>query len=379
MTDGTLSRALDAVLEEAHAAKKIVGGVVMVARDGERVYERAFGEADREAGKPVRPDTIFRFASLTKPLMAVLTLALIERGVLSLEDPVTKFLPDFTPKLGDGSAPTITIKHLLTHTAGLMYRFFEPGDGPYTKADVSDGMDLPGRTFEDNLARIASAPLVFPPGAAWAYSVAYDVLGAAIEKATGKPLAQVMAETVTGPLGMADTGFVVPAATRERLATAYGDGEPEPVRMGAHHTVPFAVGAISYAPDRMFNPASFPSGGAGMSGTAGDFLGFLEAIRKGGAPVLSAASVEGLANPAISAPILMPGASFSLGWSIVTDPAAGMTPQSKGAWSWGGVYGNNWFVDPAKALSVAVLTNTAIAGMSGPFPNAIRDAIYLAL
>src|SRR5579871_3003849 len=105
MTDETLNRALDAVLEEAHAARKIVGGVVLVARDGERIYERAFGEADREAGRPTRLDTIFRFASLTKPLMAVLTLALIEKGVLALEDPVTKFLPDFAPKLGDGSTP----------------------------------------------------------------------------------------------------------------------------------------------------------------------------------------------------------------------------------------------------------------------------------
>src|SRR5579863_10169675 len=237
MTDGAMTKALDTVLDEALAAKKIVGGVVMIARDGERGYARAFGLADREGGRPVALDTIFRFASLTKPLMAVLALSLVERGVMALSDPVTKFLPDFRPKLANGEAPVITIRHLLTHTSGLRYRFFEPAGGAYEQADISDGMDIPGRTFEDNLARIASVPLAFPPGAAWAYSVAYDVLGAAIERATGKPLADVMLQGVTGPLGMDDTSFVVEAP--DRLATAYRDGSPEPVKMGPHHLVPF--------------------------------------------------------------------------------------------------------------------------------------------
>ena len=377
MTDGPMTKALDAVLDEALAAKKIVGGVVMIARDGERAYARAFGLADREAGRPVALDTIFRFASLTKPLMAVLTLSLVERGVMALGDPVTKFLPDFRPKLANGEAPVITIRHLLTHTSGLRYRFFEPAGGAYEQADISDGMDIPGRTFEDNLARIASVPLAFPPGAAWAYSVAYDVLGAAIERATGKPLADVMLQGVTGPLGMDDTSFVVEAP--DRLATAYGDGSPEPVKMGAHHLVPFGPGNLSYAPDRMFNPASFPSGGGGMSGTAPDFLTFLEAIRRGGAPVIGKSSVDALSTDAIgNMMVLGPGATFSLGWSIVTDAALG-APQSVGTWRWGGVYGNSWFVDPSRALSVVIVTNTAIAGMTGPFPDAVRDAIYLAL
>ena len=377
MTDGPMTKALDAVLDEALAAKKIVGGVVMVAKDGQTAYARPFGMADREAGRPVERDTIFRFASLTKPLMAVLTLGLIERGVMGLSDPVTKFLPDFRPKLENGEAPVITVRHLLTHTSGLRYRFFEPAGGSYEKADISDGMDIPGRTFADNLARIASVPLAFPPGAAWAYSVAYDVLGAAIETATGKPLPDVMREGVTGPLGLGDTSFVVQA--RDRLSVAYADGSPEPVKMGAHHLVPFGPGNLSYAPDRMFNPASFPSGGGGMSGTAPNFLAFLEAIRQGGAPVIGKSSVDALSKDAIGNMMVMgPGATFSLGWSIVTDAALG-APQSLGTWRWGGVYGNSWFVDPARALSVVVITNTAIAGMTGPFPDAVRDAIYLAL
>jgi CubicO group peptidase (beta-lactamase class C family) len=350
----------------------------MVQHGGRPVYAHAAGFADREAKTPAKLDTIFRWASLTKPMMATLTMALIDKGVIALDDPVTKFLPDFQPKLASGEAPVITIRHLLTHTSGLAYRFFQPEGGPYHAADISDGMDIPGRTMADNLKRIASVPLFFPPGAAWAYSVAYDVLGAVLEKATGKALPALMAEVITGPLGMVDTAFVV--ADRARLATAYGDGEPEPVRMGTHHLVPFGPGQLSYAPDRMFNPDSFPSGGGGMSGTAGDFMKLLEAVRGGGAPVISAAGVERLSSVATGdLAIMMPGAGFSLGWSILTDPAAAGGPQSKGTWRWGGVYGNSWFVDPAKELSVVVLTNTAIAGMTGPFPDVIRDAVYVSL
>ena len=157
-------------------------------------------------------------------------MALVERGVISLDDPVTRFLPDFRPKLATGETPVITVRQLMTHTAGLMYRFFEPGAGPYTEANVSDGMDQPGVSMEENLRRIASVPLAYPPGAAWIYSVSMDVLGACIAAAAGKPLPDLVRELITGPLGMVDTGFVV--TDRDRLATAYGDGAPEPVQHG---------------------------------------------------------------------------------------------------------------------------------------------------
>jgi CubicO group peptidase (beta-lactamase class C family) len=150
--------------------------------------------------------------------------------------------------------------------------------------------------------------------------------------------------------------------------------------MGEHHLVAFGPGNISFAPDRMFDPGSFPSAGAGMSGTAGDFMRFLEAMRTGGAPVLARSTVELMRTNAIGdIPIMLPGRGFGLGWAVLKDPAAGATPQSVGTWTWGGVYGNAWFVDPAKDLSVVIITNTAIAGMTGTFPDAIRDAVYGAI
>ena len=177
---------------------------------------------------------------------------------------------------------------------------------------------------------------------------------------------------------MSDSNFTTSA--RDRLAAAYSNSDPAPVRMGPHHLTPFEEGAISFAPDRMFDTGSYPSGGAGMSGTAGDFMRLLEALRKGGAPVISKATVALLSEVRPEDfEVFIPGWKWRLGWSVLVDPAKTHTPQSPGTWLWGGVYGNSWFVDPARELSVVLTTNTAPAGMVGPIPDGIRDAIYNAL
>ncbi|MGK9231509.1 beta-lactamase family protein [Inquilinus limosus] len=379
--DPALSPRIDAAIDKALADKRIVGTVVLIARDGRLVYRRAAGLADREAGRPVREDTVFLYASLTKPIVTAAALRLVEEGRIALADPVTRYLPDFRPKLADGSEPVITIRHLLTHTAGLIYGFTEPADGPYHRAGVSDGLDAPGRSFAENLRRIASAPLAFAPGSAWAYSVALDVLGAALEQAAGESLPDLVRRRVTDPLGMRGTGFAPP--DRARLAAAYADAAPEPVRMGESYVIPAPrpfVG-LSYAPGRIFDPASYPSGGAGMAGTAGDFLVFLEALRRGGAPILEAETMQAMATsqiPGLSMPDT-PGTTFGYGFAIVTDPAAAGVPMTAGTWRWGGVYGHSWFVDPARRLAVVGLTNTALEGMNGPFVADLRQAIYAGL
>jgi CubicO group peptidase (beta-lactamase class C family) len=379
--DPALSRGIDAAIDRALAEKRIVGTVVLVAQDGRLVYRRAAGLADREAGRPVREDTVFLYASLTKPMVTAAALRLVEEGRIALADPVTKYLPDFRPKLADGSEPVITIHHLLTHTAGLIYGFAEPADGPYHRAGVSDGLGAPGRSFAENLRRIASAPLAFAPGSAWAYSLALDVLGAVLEQAAGESLGDLVRSRIAGPLGLADTGFGPP--DRSRLATAYADGSPEPVRMGDRYAIPAPqpFAGLSFAPGRIFDPASYPSGGAGMAGTAGDFLMFLEALRRGGAPILKPETVQAMATsqiPGLAMPE-SPGTTFGYGFALVADPAAAGVPMTAGTWRWGGVYGHSWFVDPARRLSVVGLTNTAFEGMNGRFVADLRAAIYAGL
>jgi len=359
---------LDAVIDQAIRDSVIVGAVVLVAEEGELVYRRTAGHADREAGRRTTEDTIFRLASVTKPMVAAAALSLAEAGVIGLDDPVTRFLPDFRPRLADGSEPVITLRHLLTHTSGLIY-------GYDRSAGISEGLDQPGRGMEENLAKIAAQPLAFAPGASWAYSVGIDVLGGALEKATGKSLPEIVASQITRPLGLRDTAFM--PTDPARLAVAYADGDPRPTVMAAHQPVIGKMGTVHFAPDRNFDPNSFPSGGAGMFGTAGDFLAFLEAMRKGGAPVLSGESLALLSKNAIGTfDTTVPGRGFSLGWSIAYDPAANASPFSPGTWQWGGVYGHFWFVDPVRKLSVVSFTNTALAGVNGPYPDAIRAAVY---
>jgi CubicO group peptidase (beta-lactamase class C family) len=370
-----LAARVDAVVGRAIAEKRLVGAVALVAKDGQVAYRRAAGLADREAERPMREDDVFRLASVTKPFVAAAAMRLVEEGAIALDDPVTRFLPDFRPRLPSGEAPTLTIHHLLTHTSGLGYGFQEAADGPYHRLGVSDGLEQPGLSIEENLRRLAAAPLHFAPGAAWRYSLAMDVIGAVIAKASGQSLPDFLSQTVLDPLGARNSGFV--AAKDTQLVTAYRDGAPEPPRMSDGDEVPFLDASIRFAPSRAFDPASYPSGGAGMNGTAHDVLRLLEAIRSGGAPILKRETAARMTVAHVQrADMLEPGWGFGYGWAVLVDPQAAATPQSKGTLRWGGVYGHSWFVDPAQALSVVALTNTAIEGMAGAFVTQLRDAIY---
>jgi CubicO group peptidase (beta-lactamase class C family) len=324
----------------------------------------------------MREDAIFRFSSVTKPFVSAAAMRLVQDGTLRLDDPVTKWLPDFRPKLADGTEPVITLRQLLNHTSGLTYGLAEPSTHPYHRLGVSDGLDQSGITLDENLRRLGQAPLGFPPGSAWRYSLAIDVLGGVMEKAAGVPLPQVVARTVTTPLGLVDTGFV--ARDAARLATPYVNAQPEPTRMTENQDVGAGGTAVRFSPSRATDPTAFPSGGAGMVGTAGDVLTFLEALRTGGAPILEPATVATMMKDqvGVQAATQGPGWGFGYGWAVLDDPAAARTPQGAGTIQWGGVYGHSWFVDPKNRLTVVALTNTAFEGMNGAFTVQLRDAIY---
>ena len=278
-----LSAGIQAVVQQALDERRLVEAVVLVARGGTLIHSQAAGWADRENHRKMTVDAIFRLASVSKPIVSAAALVLVAQGRLDLDDGIDRWLPGFLPRLSDGRVARITPRQLLSHTAGLGYRFFEADpDGPYARAGVSDGMDASGISLAENLRRIASVPLLYEPGTAWGYSLATDVLGALIEQVHGAPLEAAVRQLVTGPLGMTDTGFLVQDA--QRVATAYANGAPQPHPLVEGETVsPFdaAIG-IPYSPARIFDPQAFPSGGAGMAGTAEDLLRLLEALRQGG-------------------------------------------------------------------------------------------------
>jgi CubicO group peptidase (beta-lactamase class C family) len=375
--DAELAGRLDETIDRALADRKIVGTLVTVVRSGDVAYRRAAGYADREAGRAMRADTLFRLASLSKTMVSAAALALVEQGRLAVTDPVAQWLPDFTPKTRDGQVPVLTVHHLLTHTAGLSYGFYEPEDGPYHQAGVSDGLDLSGLSLGEEVRRIAAAGLAEAPGTRWRYSIASDVLGAVIARAAGEPLPDAVRRLVTAPLGMADTGFSV--TDPMRLAVPYADAQPAPVRMGEPQLVSFrGLGLLRFSPSRVFDPAQFASGGAGMVGSADDLVSFLEALRTGGGPILQPATAGRMTSNRIGALPLpaQPGWGFGYGCITLEDRATAKTPQSAGTWAFTSAYGHSYFVDPERQLSVVALTNTALEGGFGAFVPAIRNAVY---
>ncbi len=271
----------------------------------------------------MRDDTVFRLSSRSKPICTAAVMALVEQGVLALDEPVTSWLPDFRPRMPSGEQPTITLHHLLTHTAGLSYPWLaEDPDDPYRSADVGDGIRSSGaRALAENTGLIATLPLYFEPGTDWRYSVSIDVLGSVMEAATAEDLPAVVRGLVTGPLGLEHMGFSASEVNEGTLA--------------------------------------------GMVGTAPEMLTFLETVRTGGGDIL---------QPSTAAMMMAnqlgdvrpdpddPGWGFGYGGAVLGGDGQGL---STSTWCWGGVYGHRFFVDPVSATTIVVLTNTAFEGMNG--------------
>ena len=373
----SIAERLDQTIDRAIVDKRIVGAVLIVRQQGELIYESARGLDDREAGKPMTVDKIFRLSSLTKPIVAATILAMVDAGEMALEDLATDYLAYFMPKLADGTVPPITIGQLLTHTAGL------GGDLPLTEAEKADPKFVAVElnrwhlSLDENMERLVQAPLLFAPGTGWSYSQSIDLLGAIASGLVGGTLGDAVEKYVTGPLGMADTKFGV--TDLGRLAVPYADGADGPARMTDPHSVPSPWGGTAtFSPGRILDPRIYHSGGGGMAGTARDFMVLLETLRTGGGTVLRPETVAaGLSNQ-----IPQLKCSQSEGWhfgffgAVLTDAAAARTPQSVGTSRWGGIFGHSWFLDPVSGLSVVSMTNTGLEGCDGAYTGQIRDAIY---
>ena len=354
---GNSANAIDAAIDEAITERRIVGCVVLVAEDGKLVYERAAGHADRETGRQMRIDTPFRLASVTKPFTTMAALKLMEAGRLSPEDGVTKYLPEFRPRLKDGSAADIRIAHLMAHMAGLDYRSSNQRMATmpvrrcrmgWTKAK---GLWLP-------ISLASRACRWTRPGEGWRYSVATDVLGGVIEAVTGTALDEAIRTLVCDPLRL-DAAFHWPG---DELAVPYRDGEAQPVRMmaGVDVPLPFAEGpGVRFDPERIRTGSAWPSGGAGMAGRARDVLTLLEVHRSG--DFLRDDLREAARLPRVGAEAQAAGPGWGFSWlgAVLVDPAEAASGWSKGSVSWGGVDGASWGIDFERKRTVVALTNTA--------------------
>jgi CubicO group peptidase (beta-lactamase class C family) len=363
----SLAERVDAAIDAA-LVQRIVGCVILINKDGQEIYARAAGLADRESGRPMQRDAIFRLASVTKPIVATAILRLVDLGLIGLNDKVTRYLPWFTPDNPDGSPADIRIKHLLSHTSGLVYARVPP--------DASGGLSGVINPLNETLVNIAKVPLAFAPGTGWDYGTSIDVLGGVLADVNGSDVEDALLRHVTGPLGMTDAHFYV--TDPARLATPYADGTP-PVRMGEPHAIVSADGSTTvFSPARIFNPAAAQNGGAGMAGTADDVLKMLE-VYNGAPGLLTPETVDlALANQ-IGDLERRPhdaGKRFSFIGAVLDNAVAANNPCPVGTVDWGGAWGHNWVVDPINRITIVVCTNTTFEGCNGPFRDDILQAVY---
>jgi CubicO group peptidase (beta-lactamase class C family) len=394
------SAQLDAQMRQLVEGRSTPGVVALILQDGRPVYSRAVGAREPNGQSPIGPDDLFRYASMTKPVTSVAALILVEEGRIALEDPVSKHLPEFGSlrvRRPDGSLVPAsrppTIRELLTQTAGLSYNFINrPGTvEAYREARVVDGLADPEVTTEEAMRRLSSAPLAFQPGAEWHYSLATDVLGAVVEKATGRPLGSFVAERIARPLRLESWVFRATPGMRERFVPvtrpaqvtgALGTGF---VPVAAAERVPFPAtsGEALLDPARAFSNTAYHSGGGGMSGNIGDYARFAQMLLNGGeldgARILRPETVRQMTANLTGdmATLRGPGWGFGLGVGVVTDPAAAKTRLPEGSYGWGGIYGTQFWVDPRNRVVGVVMTQTAIIG-SGAISNAVREAFYAA-
>jgi CubicO group peptidase (beta-lactamase class C family) len=360
---------------EAIEAGLLAGAVTLVWQSGEVLQVNELGYRDVDARLPMQRDTIFRIASMTKPITVAAAMSLIEDGTLALTDPVMTWLPELADMrvLAEPRGPVdrtvpaqrhITVEDLMTHRSGLAYMFSVRGP-------LSDAYrKLPRRHDQDRwLAELAALPLVHQPGARLTYSHATDVLGIALSRIEGKPLSEVLTQRILAPLGMSDTGFNVGTAGRRRAATMY--------QLDSDTTLRDDV----MGPAPIVDPP-FCTGGAGLWSTIDDYLRFARMVLAGGTldgiRVLSEESVrlmrtdrltdEQKRHDFLGAPFWI-GRGFGLNLSVVTDPAQSRQlfgPGGPGTFSWPGAYGTWWQADPSADIILVYLIQN--------LPNLTTDA-----
>jgi CubicO group peptidase (beta-lactamase class C family) len=344
--------------------KRIAGAVTLVARRGHVAWFKAQGMADREAGKPMRPDTMFRICSMTKPITTLAVMMLYEEGHFLLDDPVSKYLPEFkNPKVlvkpASGAPYTIpatreiTIRDLLRHTSGITYQWNEDLGPMYKDAKVASGLLPYDGTIADSTKHLAGLPLLFNPGEKFEYSLGVDVLGRLVEVVSGKPLDEFFRTRIFEPLGMKDTYFYPPDGKLDRLATAYTYYDDK--GLNRFPDTPITEGAFTYSADYPTrSPRNLFSGGAGLVSTAADYARFCQMMLDGGkvgnTRLLSRKSVELMTQDQLGK--IGSDQGFGLGFGVNGVKAPLSELGSPGEYYWGGFFYTQFSIDPKEQMIV---------------------------
>lgn len=342
----------------------LAGAVALVARDGKVAYLKSVGMQDKERNAPMKPDTIFRIASMSKPITSVAVMVLYEEGWFRLSDPVSKYLPEFkdmkvlvSGPAGDGKEQLvpvkreITIRHLLTHTAGLTYQWDPRVGAKYAEAGITHGLLQTDDVLADGIKKLAQVPLVHQPGEAFTYSLSVDVLGRLVEVISGMPFDEFLRQRIFVPLRMNDTGFYLPNGKVSRLAAVYGpDPEGNLKRLGDGI---LGEGAMRICVTYPYEgPKRYCSGGGGLCSTISDYTRFCQMLLNGGeldgARLLSPTTVQLMTADHVGE--LNSDTGFGLGFGVTRSLREAGELTSVGAYRWGGFWYTTFFIDPAQKL-----------------------------
>lgn len=360
-------------------AQRIPGVVAMISRHGQVGYFESLGRQNPQVGTPMRADAVFRIHSMTKPIVSVATMMLVEQGVLQLSDAVAQHLPVFADaRVGverDGRLDLVaprrpmTIHDLLRHTAGFTYEFYPPS--AVRRSYLAARLNAPERRNAEQTDVLASLPLMHEPGSIWEYSRATDVLGRVLEVASGQPLGAHLAAAIFDPLAMRETGFVLPRALQGRVA--------EPFLRDPDTGTPSTLSDAHAA-------SVLQNGGGGLLSTTADYARFVQMLLNGGrlgdVRLLGRKTVEAMTTDHLlaiprAADVLPPDHGFGLGFAVKTHLGGGVEPGSVGSYGWSGSAGTAFFVDPTENLFAIVMTQAP--GQFDEVRELFRQLVYAAI
>jgi CubicO group peptidase (beta-lactamase class C family) len=379
------------MLERRIKAGEMAGAVAIVARKGKVAYQTAQGVMDLESKQPVTPATMFRIASMTKPVTGIAIMMMVEEGKVRINDPVSRYIPEFRgmkvavatgagagggrgaapgPAAAKGAAPEfytmpaareITVKDLLTHVSGL-------ASGPMSNSTVQSVARKPGEKLADYIPRLGTTALEFQPGTRWAYSAqaGFDTLGRIVEIASGMPLDQFFQKRIFEPLGMKDITFWPSDAQWPRVASVYNRTNNTLTKNNNPNTLSSDV---------------YFMGSGGLISTAEDYIPFGAMLANGGElfgkRLLSRKTVEMLSAAHVpdTLPGRAPGEGYGLSVRVVTNHAARGTMLSDGTYGWSGAYGTHFFVDPKEGLTAVLMVQTANQEVNRDFEDLVAQAI----